>query len=232
MSNNLNKLMERILKKRENRYYYKNINPLVFHVSEAATCTHLVHFRRKKSKTSQPVSKMFSPEESSFALGKAYENYIWYNLPKSNGDFRFHRYYPVTIPLDIDKGFRGNPDIVYQEGQIYIPIEIKTTRFSDLGYFANTSKLLIQGSAYGYGLLSEYWYLIACSKSSKQQTYFSKKTFKPVYKGDTIDVFLRRKFLDLIEPNGEFSPMFSWECESRNSKCEFAAKCPYFEPKK
>lgn len=235
MSKELNKLLEQTLQRRTNKDYHKNQSPTIFHVSEAASCSYKVLKDRENPPKNNSNPKLFSPDKSYFSIGRAYENYIYYNLPKSNGDYYWKRHYGVNIPLAYGMGFTGSPDIVYECGQIRIPIEIKTTIFSDLNFFSSTDKLLIQGCSYGYGMMSDYWYLLAASKSSPQQTFFKKKTHQPVYQKQSIDEFLKRKFIDLTiadkekaqEYQYEFTPMFKFECKNQSNTCDYYDNCPY-----
>jgi hypothetical protein len=232
MNENLQREIEATLSKQYNPAYYLHQTPTIFHVSEAAKCTSAVLNDRLKQKYQEQlgnVEGLFTPDKSFFTLGRAYENYLAYKICKGykNG-YSIKRHIPVFIPLDFGCGFKGAPDLMYQEGNLNIPIEIKTTGVNDIEYYAKGAKVLIQGCAYGYGAMSDYWVLIAASKSSPQQTYLKKKTTTPIPIMDkeyTIKEFLTLKWFDLTENSNSpmFSPMFNWECKY----CDYQKDCPY-----
>ena len=228
--NTLEKELTKLISTNKKSSYFKNQSPTVFHVSEAAKCSQKVVFDREKNKLQKQGETSIEP--AFFTIGKAYEKYIHGKLPRydAKAEFSFDKWTPVQIVYSQGCGYTGSPDIVYREGQMKIPIEIKTTGSSDLEWYASGEKVKIQGSAYALALFSNHWYLLVASKNNKSQRFFKMNTKDKVYKEYTIEEFLRSKFVDLTGDLSLYSPMWTWECQNRSSKCEYREKCPFFKP--
>jgi CRISPR/Cas system-associated exonuclease Cas4 (RecB family) len=211
--------------KDSNPDYYKNLNEYQLHISECFSCPQKNKYRRERYE--EPKDK---EPNAAFDIGNAIESFLYYGLRFNNEEskWKWKRHYPVTIPISFPIGtVFGSIDIIFKEGNVIIPIEVKTTSSKYLDDYVLKPNIRGQLLSYMYATGSPTGILRVYTKNGTEiKTEIVNIMDKITIKGVSYNIeewILHIWNLWVDEDFEGYMPLFDWECQY----CEFVEElCP------